>query len=61
MKYREIMKKGTKDPRSKEMRVINHTSVVQQSVTVRISFSIVSTAYDNTQITLITVGAFKLN
>ena len=30
--------KGARNPRSKEMRVINHTSVVQQLLTVRSSF-----------------------
>ncbi len=54
-------KKGARNPRCKEMRVINHTSVVQQSLTGRTSFSIVTAAYDNTQITLITLGSFKLN
>ena len=54
-------KNGSRNPRSKEMKVINHTSVAWQWLTVRISFSIVSTAYDNTQITLITLSAFKLS
>ena len=60
---REIVEegKGARSSISKEMKVINHTSVVQQSLTGRTSFSIVSAAYDNTQITLITLGAFKLN
>ena len=47
---REIVEEG-KEARSsisKEMKVINHTSVVQQSLTGRASFSIVSVEYDNT-------------
>ena len=47
---REIVEegKGARSSISKEMKVINHTSVVQQSLTGRASFSIVSVEYDNT-------------
>ena len=52
MKKREkreiINERGARSSISKEMKVINHTSVVQQSLTGRASFSIVSVEYDNT-------------
>ena len=48
MRERERERNGSKSSISKEMKVINHTSVVQQSLTGRASFSIVSAVYDNT-------------
>ena len=46
---REIInERGARSSISKEMKVINHTSVVQQSLTERTEFSIVSVVYDNT-------------
>ena len=46
---REIInERGARSSISKEMKVINHTSVVQQSLTERTEFSIVSVEYDNT-------------
>ena len=47
-KEKIINERGARSSISKEMKVINHTSVVQQSLTERTEFSIVSVVYDNT-------------